>query len=104
MDRVRALRQRSAHQRDRVQVALLSRRVADADRAVGEADRQRIAVGLGICLHGFDAELAARANDAHGDLTPIRNQDAADRLRHEALNASGGRNAIVCGPAGPSRA
>ena len=58
-----------------LQVALARRRGADADVVVGEADVQRLAVGLGVDGDGLDAELAARADDAQRDLAAIGDEN-----------------------------
>src|SRR5438874_437423 len=44
------------------------------------------AVRVGLAVHGdrLDVELAARADDPHRDLAPVRDEDLVDR-RHEAL-------------------
>jgi hypothetical protein len=39
---------------------------------------ERVAVGRGIDGDGFDVELAARANDPHGHLTAICDQDPVE--------------------------
>ena len=42
---------------------------------------QRVRVGLGVDGHGRDAELAAGADDAHGDLAAVGDEDL---LEHRA--------------------
>ena len=54
-----------------LQVALLGALAAERERLVGQADVQRVAVELGVDRDGADAELAARADDAHRDLAAI---------------------------------
>ena len=56
-------------------IALRRRRRADAHRLVGEADVQRLAVGLGEDGDGLDLELPAGAQDAQRDLAPIGDED-----------------------------
>jgi len=51
------------HLRD-VQVTFCAAGRTDADRFIGKADVQGVAVGLGIDGHGGNAEFLARANDA----------------------------------------
>src|SRR6266581_516531 len=58
-----------------VEIALPRGRRADADRLVGELDVFCFGVGLGMDDHGLDAEFAAGALDAQGDLTPVGDQD-----------------------------
>ena len=58
-----------------VEVALARGGRADADGLVGESHVQRFAVGLGVDGDGLDAELAAGADDAQGDLAAIGDQD-----------------------------
>jgi hypothetical protein len=48
---------------------------SDADVVVGEAHVERLAIGFRVHRHGLDAELAAGADDAQGNLAPIGNQD-----------------------------
>jgi len=57
------------------EIALAGGRGADADVVVGEADVQRLAVGLGVDGDGLDTKFAARADDAQCDLAAIRDQD-----------------------------
>ena len=61
--------------RRHVEVALRGRRRADADRLVGELHVLRVAVGLRIDDDRLDAELAAGALDAQGDLAAVGDQD-----------------------------
>src|SRR3954468_2313198 len=63
-------------------------RRADAHRARSHARGQRITILLGSREHGLDAELAAGAHDAHGDLAAIRHQDAADAQRDSRASTS----------------
>ena len=60
------------------QVALGRRRRPDADRLVGEADVQRVAVGGRVHRDGLDPELVERADHAHRDLAPVRDEDAGE--------------------------
>jgi len=76
---------RADHSRN-VQVAQRKLRRPNADRLVGEAHGQRVAVRLAINGDGADAQLLARADHAQGDLSAIGNQDF---LEHELkLSAS----------------
>jgi hypothetical protein len=70
-----------ADDRWHVQVTVGASRRSDTDVLVGEADVQRVLVGLGVHGHGLDAELAARVDHAQGDLAAVRNQDL---LEHAA--------------------
>ena len=42
---------------------------------VGQRDVQRARVGVGVDRHRLDAHLAARAHDAHGDLSAVGDED-----------------------------
>ena len=61
-----------------LQVALDRRRRPDADGLVGEGHVPRLGVGLGVHGDGRDAELAAGADDAHGDLAPVGDEDLVE--------------------------
>ena len=58
-----------------VEVALGRGLAAERIRLVGESHVQRVAVELRVHGHRGDAELAARADDAYGDLAPVGDQD-----------------------------
>ena len=77
MDGVGAARARGVEQRLDVQIALARRRRADRDRLVGEPHVRRVGVGLGVDRDGRDAHRAAGADDAHGDLAAVGDQDTA---------------------------
>ncbi len=67
-----------------LEVALGGGRRSDSDRVVGFTHVQRGAVGLRIDRDRLDAQIAAGADHAHGDLAAIRYQDALEhRLRYE---------------------
>ncbi len=61
-----------------LQITLAARRLADADRFVGQLDVQRIDVRLGIDRDRPDPEFFAGANDAQRDLAAIGDQDFAE--------------------------
>ena len=65
-----------------VEVALARRRRPDGIGLVGGAHVQRGAIGVGVDGDGGDAELAAGAHHAHGDLAAVRDQYFLDRARH----------------------
>src|SRR3989442_15406915 len=50
----------------------------DRVRLVGHEHMRRLAVRLGEDRDGRDAELAARADHAHGDLAAVRDEDLRD--------------------------
>ena len=75
MDRVGAGDLRGADDRRHVQVALGAARRSDAHVFVGKPHVQRVLVRLRIHRDGFDAQLAARDDDAHRDLAAVRDQD-----------------------------
>ena len=58
-----------------VEVALGRGLPAERERLVGEPDVQRVAIELGVDRDGLDAELASGADDAHGDLAAVGDQD-----------------------------
>ena len=58
-----------------VEIAVGGARRADADGLVGEADVERVAVGLAVDGDGANAELTARVEDAQRDFTAIGDQD-----------------------------
>ena len=60
-------------------------RRADAHVVVGEADVQRLPVGLAVDGDGLDAQFAAGADDPQGDLAAVRDQDL---LEHQAASKS----------------
>ena len=62
---------RGAHDVGDVEVGLRCRRRADAERLVGHADVQRMPVGVRVDGYGADAELLARADDPHGNLSTV---------------------------------
>ena len=61
---------------------------ADEVRLVGDAGVQSAAVGLGVDGNRPDAELAERAEDAHGDLAPVRHEHARERGHTPILSES----------------
>ena len=74
---------------DRVRADLLSRSdvlarvevARDLDELVGGAGVQRAAVVGSRDRHGRDPELAARPEDAHGDLAAVRHEELLDPHR-----------------------
>ena len=60
-----------------VEVALARRRRPDGIRLVGGAHVEGGAIGVGVDGDGGDAELAAGAHHAHGDLAAVGDQDLA---------------------------
>jgi hypothetical protein len=63
------------------QVRVARRRGADAHVVVGEAHVQGLAVRLGVDGDGLDAQLAARADDAQGDLAAVGDEDFLEHGR-----------------------
>jgi len=59
------------------QIALAHDRRADVDRVIGHADVERLAVGVAVDGDRSDAHLAQSADDAHGDLAAVRDQNLA---------------------------
>ena len=58
------------------QVALRRRGRPDAHRLVGELDVERVAVGGRVDRDRLDPQLVQRTDDAHGDLAPVRDENA----------------------------
>src|SRR5882762_11195484 len=82
MDGLRTREERGRDDRGGVHVGLASVCRTDADRLVGEMHREAVRVGFAVDGDRLDAELAARADDPHGDLAAIRDQDLFDRRHH----------------------
>ena len=61
-----------------VQVALAGRGAADVDRTVALQDVEGAAVGVGVDGDGLDAEGAAGAGDADGDLAAVGDEKSGD--------------------------
>ena len=79
MDRVGARLARRIEDALDVEVALARRRRADRHRAVGVPHVERVAVRLRVHRDGLDAELAAGAEHAPRDLSPVSDQDRPDQ-------------------------
>jgi hypothetical protein len=73
------------------QVRLARRRGADRVGLVGAPDVEGRAVRVRVDGDGGDAEVAAGADHAHGDLAAVRDQDLAEgaRARHQQLVTAG---------------
>ena len=61
-----------------VEVALPRRRGADADRAIGHADVERVRVRGRVDRDRLDPEVVERADDADGHLAAVRDQDSRE--------------------------
>ena len=59
-----------------VEVGIRRRRLADADRPVGDLHVLAFAVGLGVDRHRLDAQFVGGTDDADGDLAAVGNEDA----------------------------
>ena len=77
------------------EVALRRRRRAHADGLVGPGDVQRRGVGRRVHRDGADAELAAGADDADGDLAAIGDEDLVEHGRRLLEPGLTGRRAEV---------
>ena len=67
------------------QVAFGGGRGADVLGFIGHAHVERGAVGIGVDGDGGDAHFAQRADDAHGDLAAVGDQDLAETSkRHDS--------------------
>src|ERR1043166_5555325 len=58
----------------------------DSGGGVGEPDVERVLVCRGVHGDGFDVRLVQGADDAHGDLAPVRDQDAVE---HQTASSGG---------------
>ena len=86
MDRLAAASRRAtARILDAIEIALARRGGTDADRLVGKAHVQRVAVGLGVDGDGAQAQPARGADDAAGDFAAVGNQDALEHGRPHIL-------------------
>ncbi len=90
MDRVDVGDLGGADHRRNVEIAARAFGRADANGFVGEAHVQAVAVGLRIHGDGLDPEILAGADDAHGDLAAIGDEDF---LEH--ISAAGWRTALL---------
>ncbi len=63
-----------------VQVAVRGGAGTDADRVVGQADVQGVAVGGGVDGHRLDTQFLAGADDADGDFAAIGYENS---LKHD---------------------
>src|SRR5437868_73986 len=75
MNRVHVADFRCADNRGNIQVAFAGFRRSDADGFIGEANVQRVAVGVTVDGDGLDAQLFAGADDPQGNLAAVRNED-----------------------------
>src|SRR5690606_15240070 len=69
-----------------------ARRRPDADRLVGVAQVQEVAIGLGVHRDRLDAELLAGAHDPQGDLPAVRDQDASEHVQATRITKRGWPN------------
>ena len=96
VDRVAAGDQRRRDDRRRREVRALRVGRADADRLVGELDRQRVAVRLAVGDDRLDAERPAGAQDAQRDLAAVGDEDLAEhRLRRPRPAADGASSMTI---------
>ena len=54
-----------------LQITFARRRGSDADRLIGQLEIRGAAISLTVDGNGLNAEIAARANDAQGDLATV---------------------------------
>src|SRR5215472_15833255 len=78
MDGLRPDTECGLHDRLHLQIAVARPRRSDADGSIRLTCGQGVAVGLGDGQRRLDAEPAAGADDAHGDLTTVGDEDAAN--------------------------
>ena len=96
MNRIAARRARHADDfRDR-EIALARRRGANGISLVRQANVQGGAIRLAVNGDGRDTELAAGAQDAHGDLAAIGDQDFPEHPRPKETQT--GKNEILARP------
>ena len=76
-----------------VQVRIARRRGADAHGLIGQVGVQRLAVCRGVHRDRLDAHGAACADDAHGNLATVRNEDLVEHGARLALRVRAGGDA-----------
>ena len=87
VNRFRAAAARGVEDAVDAQVAFRGRRRADRICLVSIAHVQRFAVNIGVHRHGADVHLAARAHDAHGNLSTIGDEDFTEHGFSLPMNA-----------------
>ena len=87
MHGIRAVRDGGRDDVRHVQVRLLARGRADAHGLVGDLHVQGVLVRGRVHGDGLDAHLAARADDAHGNLAAVRDEHLVDRAAALAVAA-----------------
>ena len=90
MDRLRAGTLRRLQHPVGQQIAFRHLGFTDAHGLVGHGDMHGTGVGIGMHGDGADAHVAGGANDAAGDLAPVRDQDLVEQC-HGAAPTSGTR-------------
>ena len=90
MDGLGVADRRGSQDGDGVQVTFGRRRRADADRLVGEPDVHGVGVGRRMYGDGANPHLAAGADDAERDFSPVGDQDLVE---HERVRRSSGPRA-----------
>ena len=90
MDRVGADLDREIDECGGLEVALGSRRRADAVSLVRREHGERLAIGVGVGDRAADPFLAQRAQNPHGDLAAIRDENFAKALQAGSWIKSGG--------------
>ncbi len=75
MDERRARGDRRGHQSIDIQVTLGRRTRADVTGLVGDSNVQRLTIAVGVDRDGAQAHLPARADDADGNLSAVRDEE-----------------------------
>src|SRR5262249_1439577 len=81
MNRISSGRSRPVNDLRDVEIALQGRARSDGNRAIGQLDVQRLLIGVGKDRNRLDAELAARLDDANGNLAAVRDQQTSNHER-----------------------
>ena len=68
-----------------VEVGIAGARGAEQHGFIGERDMQRIAVGLGIDSDGLQSHGPRSADDTHGDLAAVGDQELAKTTIHSGM-------------------
>ena len=90
--RIGAARSRRSQQYRDTQVALGGRGRSDPDRSIGNPDKRRVPVGVGVDRDGLESLVPAGAHDAQCDLAAVRDENPAQRpgIHCEQAGMAGG--------------
>jgi hypothetical protein len=75
MESVASSHERGAHERGNIGIRARRLRRTNADRFIGQADRQGIAIGFAVRHHCANAHLATSPQDTNGDFSTISDEN-----------------------------